>query len=67
MRDVAIHPSYNHMNHYDDDTTAPEVKPINNETDHTFSLHHSNHYDDEPRSGVVPIVHPPTDVVKSLV
>ena len=55
------------MNHYDDDDTAPEVKPINNETDHTFSYHHSNHYDDEPHNGVVPIVHPPTDVVKSLV
>ena len=52
------------MNHYDDDDTAPEVKPINNETDHTFSYHHTNHYDDEPHNGVVPITHPPTDVVK---
>jgi hypothetical protein len=36
MRDVTIHPAYNHMNHYDD-VDIPDIKAINGESDHTIS------------------------------
>lgn len=62
LRDLPIHPAYNHMNHYDDE---PGIAVINGETDHTIQYQHTNHYDDE--DGFVPITHPPTAVVRSLV
>jgi len=52
------------MNHYDDDEGA-EYKPINNETDHTWSYRKSSRYDDEPENGVAPIISPPTSIVPS--
>lgn len=55
--EVAIHPSYNHLNHYDEG-----FEPIDPATDVSITYMHTNHYDE----GHHPITHPPKGVAKSL-